>query len=263
MRGNDLSRDQAKRDSKPVAELINPVACGRIVLVCEHASNHIPDEFEGLGLDAPAQQSHITWDPGAEAVAREMSAVLSAPLVAGRVSRLVYDCNRPADAIDAIAARSELYDVPGNMNLSEATRHQRLRDYYEPFRSLLAETVRRAGSNAVLVTVHSFAPVFNHRQRDVQIGILHDEDSRLADSMLALAGDHTDCNVRRNEPYAPVDGVMHTLQVHGVRNGLANVMLEIRSDLIATPKDQRAVAQMLCGWLAGAIARSHQDAELA
>ena len=58
----------------------------------------------------------------------------------------------------------------------------------------------------------------------------------------------------RNEPYGPADGVTHTLKVHGIRNGLANVMIEIRNDLIATPGDARAVADRLAGVLSDALA---------
>ena len=39
-----------------------------------------------------------------------------------------------------------------------------------------------------VVTVHSFTPVHFGEPRAVELGILHDEDSRLADGMLARAG---------------------------------------------------------------------------
>ena len=249
--------------TEQVAEVINSGAAGPFLLVCEHASNHIPAALNGLGLDAAAKASHIAWDPGALEVASAMSERLNAPLVASRISRLVYDCNRPPDSPAAVPARSDIYDVPGNARLSEAQLGVRARDYYEPFRNLLAGMVRAAPPGATLVTVHSFTPVYFGRPRDVEIGILHDSDSRLADVMLASAGEHTDHVVRRNEPYSPEDGVTHTLKQHAIANGLANVMLEIRSNLVTNAESQRQMADMLSGWLTAAVAHLTSDSEVA
>ncbi|MFC6490697.1 N-formylglutamate amidohydrolase, partial [Nitratireductor sp. GCM10026969] len=97
-----------------IVETINAEGAGTVVLSCEHAANFIPPEFADLGLAREVLESHIAWDPGASAVARHLSRHLDAPLVAQRVSRLVYDCNRPPDAEAATPARSEAYAVPGN-----------------------------------------------------------------------------------------------------------------------------------------------------
>ena len=87
---------------------------GPIVLICEHASRLIPDEFRALGL-APADQArHIAWDIGALGLARELSVMLDAPLVHATYSRLLLDLNRPVDASDSIVESSEGTVVPGN-----------------------------------------------------------------------------------------------------------------------------------------------------
>ena len=96
-----------------------------------------PADLGGLGLDDEALQSHIAWDPGALAVAAEMAAVLDAPLVAPRMSRLVYDCNRPLEAPSAVPEVSEAYDIPGNAGLSLADRKARADRVYTPFRDAL------------------------------------------------------------------------------------------------------------------------------
>lgn len=252
----ELRRADSDGAAEPAGsvELINAGGTGPVVLACEHASNHIPDEFGGLGLVAEARSSHIAWDPGARAMGLHLSKSLDAPFVASRISRLVYDCNRKLEAADAIPALSEIYEVPGNANLSEAQREARWRLCHEPFHAKLAETILRAGRNAVLVTLHSFTPLYHGRPREVEIGILHDADSRLADAMLANSSDHTSHNVRRNEPYSATDGVTHTLQKHGIANNLLNVMLEIRNDLLKTEEQQERMARMLSGWLSAALA---------
>ena len=238
-------------------EIMNAYAAGPVVIVCEHASNHIPDRYDGLGLDAQTRDSHIAWDPGAEGVAQGLAAALDAPMIAGRISRLVYDCNRPPEAPSAIPARSAGIEVPGNAGLSEAGRAARVADVYVPFchalENLIAER-GRAGTPFALITVHSFTPVWQGMPRDVEIGVLHDEDARLADAMLA----EKPCGrvMQRNAPYGPKDGVTHTLRRHGLANALPNVMIEIRNDLIASAAQQARIADALVSMLRVALARS-------
>lgn len=242
--------------------LVHPAGSGPILLICEHASNRIPKEFDGLGLSDSAKESHVAWDPGAYAVAQHLTALLDAQLVVSTVSRLVYDCNRPPEAPGAMPAVSELFDIPGNVELSTDERAGRTHLYYHPFRDLLAETIAAAPA-PVLVTIHSFTGTYRQIHRDVELGILHDSDSQLADHMLALAPAHTNLNVQRNQPYGPEHGVTHTLKEHGIRNGLCNVMLEIRNDLIDTESKQREMAQMLASLLQASLAKlpTPQDKE--
>ncbi len=236
-----------------IVELLNADAASSIVFVCEHASAHIPASLNNLGLPETALGSHVAWDPGALALAKGLARRFDALLVAAKTSRLVYDCNRPPDAPDAMPARSEVVDIPGNATLTGAEKAARVARYYAPFRRALADVLTRREA-PVLVTVHSFTPVYHGASRDVEIGILHDDDARLADAMLAAAQGSGRHVVRRNEPYGPKDGVTHTLKEHAVPAGHLNVMLEVRNDLIADAHAQRAMTDTLAGWLDRALA---------
>lgn len=238
-------------------EIVNPDGGGAFVLACEHASRLIPAEFAGLGLDATARQSHIAWDPGALAVARTLSRRLDSPLVAARYSRLLYDCNRPPEAASAIPETSESYDIPGNRALSAEARAARAARFYRPFHDALAATLDRRpdhtpGRAPALVTIHSFTSVYDGIARDLDIGILHDEDSRLADALLAATAS-APYTLRRNEPYGPRDGVTHSLRTHALPRGLANVMIEIRNDLLPDAAAQQAMAEWLSEHLERAL----------
>ncbi|MEH6647466.1 N-formylglutamate amidohydrolase [Sulfitobacter sp.] len=225
-----------------------------VVIVCEHASCYIPDAFNNLGLPVDALQSHAAWDPGALGVARRMSARMDAALVASGVSRLIYDCNRPPTANDAMPAQSETIKVPGNIGLTADQRRDRTNRYYVPFHDHLSKTIA-ATPNAVIATIHSFTPVFHGQARAVEIGILHDIDTRLADIMLQLAPAHTNANVQCNAPYGPEHGVTHTLKEHAIKAGHLNVMIEIRNDLIQTPEQQNAMADTIASWLSESLAK--------
>ena len=228
-----------------------------IVLVCEHASNFIPPEYQGLGLSDAARLSHAAWDPGARAVAVGLSTALDAVLVTPRVSRLIYDCNRPPNEASAMPEKSEIYDIPGNRSLDPAARQRRIAGVYDPFRTAVRdalETRRQAGGAPVLVTIHSFTPVYHGKPRDAEIGILHDSDSRLADAILARDGGMLGpFRLSRNDPYGPEDGVTHTLQALGMAQGCVNVMIEIRNDLIDSAAGQQVMSDLLQDRLLAAL----------
>ncbi len=240
-----------------VVEVTNPSGAGQFLIICEHASKFIPAEFGNLGLDDAALNSHIAWDPGALAVAGAMSSLLDAPLVAQRVSRLLYDCNRPPEAASAVPSVSEVYQIPGNAGLSAADRQARAARFYVPFRDTLAACIGRrveTGRAPVIITVHSFTPVYKGVRRETELGILHDTDARFADALLEATKAGTALVIHRNRPYGPQDGVTHTLAEHGVARGLLNVMLEIRNDLIGDSASQAAMARWLSRCLAAALA---------
>lgn len=239
-----------------------PEAQGPFVVVCEHASNHFPPEFGTLGLDATAQSAHIAWDPGALGLARCLSRRLDAPLIAACVSRLIYDLNRPPHAASAMPAQSEVYPIPGNVVLTPQDRLRRTQALYIPFhdrlRSELARRCALARNQAeepVLVTIHSFTPIFNGQMRSVEFGVIHDADPLLAQAVVDLARETTALITALNEPYSAADGVTHTLRLQATPLGIANVMLEIRNDLIATPEAQERMAETLVPVLTAALAR--------
>lgn len=227
-----------------------PVEGAEILILCEHASNRVPDPLQDLGLSAEALESHVAWDPGALGVARALRGHLSAVLIAGTVSRLVYDCNRPPEAESAIPARSEIYDIPGNVGLSAAQRRARVENVYDPFVGAVQAVIgAHEATLDLMVTIHSFTPVFHGTHRAVELGVLHGRDARFARAMMARLPVDSPYDTRLNEPYSAKDGVAHSLDLHGAPNGLLNVMIEIRNDLIQTEAAQGAMAAYLARWI--------------
>ncbi|MFZ5672739.1 MAG: N-formylglutamate amidohydrolase [Pseudomonadota bacterium] len=227
-----------------------------VVLVCEHAGKVIPQALGDMGLSPDDLTRHIAWDIGAEAVARKLAEALDAPLLVQRYSRLAYDCNRPPESPDAMPVKSETTRVPGNENLTPEARLARIRGLYRPFHNAVSELLdRRAAQNvaSLIVTMHSFTPIYRGIRRHLDLGVLHDRDTRLADLVLGLAGRMKDIVVRRNEPYGPQDGVCHTLNLHGAARGLHHVMLEIRNDLISHEGGQAQWAERLAQVLEQAV----------
>jgi predicted N-formylglutamate amidohydrolase len=240
----------------PAVRTENTDGASPVLLVCEHAANRIPRTLGTLDLDPSVLQSHVAWDPGAYEVALLLARSLDATLISSRFSRLVYDVNRPPDSPQAIRAASEIYDIPANQNLSAGERNARIEAIYRPFHDAIAERIEaRAakGRPSVLVTIHSFTPIYYGQERQVELGILHDRDARLADCLLGCGARFTTLSVQRNQPYGPEDGVTHTLAKHALAHGLLNAMIEIRNDLIRTPAQQARVAEALAGMIQCAL----------
>jgi predicted N-formylglutamate amidohydrolase len=228
-----------------------------MVMVCEHASNTFPALWGDLGLNGGQRQAHIAWDPGAIGVARGLAQRLDAVLVYAPVSRLIYDCNRAPDQAGAMPAQSEVHDIPGNTGLSTDARAARTAAVYGPFHAgLHAEIARRIalGFAPVMVTVHSFTPVYFGVRRDVEFGVIHDADDRFARAIVAAAQARTGLVAALNAPYSAADDVTHTLRLQATPYGLPNAMLEIRNDLIATPAAEDAMAELLAPVLSAALA---------
>lgn len=228
-----------------------PVEGAQVVILCEHATNRVPACLDGLGLSRDVLESHVAWDPGALGVARALRQRLSAVLISGNVSRLVYDCNRPPEAASAVPERSEVYDIPGNAGLGPSGRAERVEKVYDPFVKAVTERIHRHEKTLdLLVTIHSFTPVYHGARRAIELGILHGDDDRFAKAMMGLQPTSPPYDTRLNEPYAARDGVTHSLDLHGTANGLLNVMIEVRNDLIGSAVQQEDMASYLARWIA-------------
>ncbi|MXN64706.1 N-formylglutamate amidohydrolase [Stappia sp. GBMRC 2046] len=249
-----VAKAEADGAAAPVA-IVNRAGAGAFVVLCDHASNALPARFGTLGLSPADLQAHIAWDPGALGVSRRLSGLLDAPLVHPTLSRLLVDCNRAPDAPDLAPALSEATEIPGNRDLSEEDRAARIALVHTPFHAAVDEVLdERAarGLPTLLVSVHTFTPVYRGVSRPWQIGVLYDQDRRLAERLISALKSDSSLTVGDNEPYAPSDGVYYTLDRHGQARGLASVMLEIRNDEVADAAGEEAWAHRLAALLAEA-----------
>jgi len=254
-------REQVRRMPVRVA---NRLGGGRYIVLCDHASNHVPPQFGTLGLGREDLLRHIAWDPGALGVAQVLARLLDAPLVESRISRLVADCNRPLDAPDLVPETSETTEIPGNRALGASQRAERIalthRPYHEAIEQLAVERLAK-GLGCAMVAIHSFTPVYKGVSRPWEIGIIHDADERLSAPLIAALAAAGDIVVGDNEPYSPADRVYYTLECHARSRGLACVMIEIRNDEIAKQAEQHRWAEMLAGVLSAIDAPTAVGAE--
>ncbi|MEX1059538.1 MAG: N-formylglutamate amidohydrolase [Methyloceanibacter sp.] len=241
-------------DRSPVV-VENPDGAGPFVIVCDHASNRIPEEYEPFGFDADALQMHIAWDPGALAVSRRLSARLDAPLLWPDVSRLVIDCNRAPGASSLIVVESEGRKVEANRGVSAAERARRLDRIHRPYHEAIDACLKRrlaARPTTALIAIHSFTPVYFGKARPWQVGIVFDDDRRMADLLVQGLKADPGLTVGINQPYSPADNVYYTVARHAGPRRLPAVMIEIRNDEIGDAAGQRRWADRLARILVAA-----------
>ncbi len=247
--------DAARRETAPLLapdltasyEIIPGRSDAGLILICDHAVNAIPAAYGTLGLAQKDLERHIAYDIGALAVTRAVAQALGVPAIFTRFSRLLIDPNRGLDDPTLIMRISDGAVVPGNRQLDEAERAERVRIYYEPYHlaiDQMIEACTAAGVPPVLLSIHSFTETWKGVPRPWDAAILWDRDHRFAVPLLEALRSERGLLVGENEPY---DGKLagDCMWQHGTRRGLAHTIIEVRQDLVRSAEGQKAWAQRI------------------
>ncbi|MGR3724024.1 N-formylglutamate amidohydrolase [Abyssibius alkaniclasticus] len=236
--------------SEPAVFAENQEGAAPVLVLCDHATNRVPPCVNGgsLGICAADMNRHIAFDIGALAVARLLAATLDAPLLATNFSRLVIDPNRGEDDPTLLM---KLYDgtiIEGNRHADATEKQRRLDAFHRPYHNAISarlEAWLNAGITPAVISIHSFTPQLRGRgPRPWHIGVLWDEDRRMAQPLIEQLSENPALVVGSNEPYA---GSYHgdTMYFHATRRGLPQVLIELRNDLIETEAGQAQWAGVL------------------
>jgi predicted N-formylglutamate amidohydrolase len=227
--------------------ILNRNGKARCLLICDHASNRIPAKLGKLGLSDDDLQKHIAWDIGVGEVTRQLSDILDAPAILANYSRLVVDVNRRLDHPTAFVTSNEGHPIPGNASMATEDKTLRIREIYGPYHDMINELIEeRLADNIVpaIISIHSFTPVFYKQVRPWEIGVLWVQDARLPIPTINYFSDRGYI-VGDNEPYDARILRGTTINHHADSRGLANVLIEIRNDLVAEKGQCSKWAQML------------------
>ena len=220
---------------------------GGVLLLCDHASNALPKRYGRLGLPEAEFARHIAFDIGAAAITRTMAAILQAPALLTTYSRLLIDPNRGDRDPTLVMRISDGAIVPGNARIDAVEIANRRATYWQPYRDAIDSTVdsmMATGRPPAIVSLHSFTPSMKGIARPWHVGLLWDDDPRLAQPLTKALAREPDLQppetyIGDNEPY---DGALpgDTMDSHATRRGLANVLIEVRQDLIGSDADASA-----------------------
>ena len=223
----------------------------RLLFVADHASNFIPRSYNNLGVDERHLQEHIAWDIGSLAVARAVRNRTGGRLWPATVSRLLIDLNRDPDHPGLIPESSDGILIPGNMGLTPEERQRRLDLYFHPYHNGLSaeiDSMLEKEGKLALVSMHSFTPRMNGFSRPWHVGLLYNQDDRLARRAIDWLRREPGLVVGDNEPYSG-QVLNYTMDRHAEARGLPYLSIEIRQDLISTPEGVADWAERLSALL--------------
>ncbi len=214
-----------------------------LVVLCEHASFSIPDEFKNLGLSKDVVESYLAYDPGVKEASGYIAEHFGCKCFCGNVSRLLIDLNRCSEDTDMVPEKRFGFKIDANINISAEEKNKRIVFYNEYHNEVAAyiKTLVGQGKDPVVLSIHSF-PVKDMssllgEEINTECGLLFNKDERLADAVYSSIK-QTNVNVEKNYPYDLRKYKSGGVIQHGEKNGHPYLGVEFPNTLLVQ-KDQR------------------------
>lgn len=205
-----------------------------LLVIGDHAMNHLPKTANGLGLPPGVIEQHVGFDIGSEGLVRGLAGRFGAGAVMAGFSRLYIDPNRDTTRFDSIVEVADGLPVPGNQGLTQSQRDARICDMFHPYHDGLARSIdslRQRHRDPLLVSIHTFTPAMAGQERPWHAGVLWHHDRLTAKAALSLLRRESDLCIGDQEPY-PGNIFNYTMDRHAGRPGLRHLTLEVRQDLV-------------------------------
>ena len=215
---------------------------GPFFFTAEHSSNIIPVEHTLAEDDF--LQSHWGWDIGIDSLMTLLCQKLSCRGVKTTLSRLWIDTNRAPTQKGLIKTHIESVPLSFNQNLYPQDVDDRLR-LHEDYHQAITQHLRAHTNSPILVSLHSFTPIWNNQLRNMDIGVLFDRDTDLAHCLAQILED-LGFFVALNEPYSGKNGLIYSADRHGTQENIPYVELEFNQSILSAPKRISFVAERLC-----------------
>ena len=214
----------------------------QILIIADHASNYIPKEKNKLGLPNASLNQHIAFDPGIRELSLDLSNRLKCKLVQGKYSRLLIDLNRDLDDPTVIPEIVDRKIIPGNIGLSKKELRLRVNKIYNKYHNEIDRVIKREKVKVIL-SLHSFNPIFKNKKRLLEFGILSNEDKNLSSIIIDQLRLQKK-NVGDNKPYKG-NLIGDSMYRHGLRNKISHALIEVRNDLLSNPIKIKRVSRLL------------------
>ena len=228
--------------STPPYKVVNPNAMGTFLFTAEHASCALP--CAQSETEAQVVQTHWGWDIGIAPLFERVCSTLACRGVEGQVSRLWIDTNRGPDQEGLIKEVVEGVTLSFNREVSPEMKAERIASVHEPYHQAISTAIQAHERAPLLVSLHSFTPIWNQRLRSMDIGVLFDRDERLAHALAGLLEDEG-FFVALNEPYSGKNDLIYSAHRHGTERTIPYVELEFNQSILSSPRRVMSVASRL------------------
>ena len=225
-------------------DIIGSAAPARFLFSCEHASNQLPSHIHLTSADQGFMHTHWAWDIGAAHLVQELVRLSHSQAILAKFSRLLIDPNRSLDRPDLIVPEIEGHALSFNQSVSIEEQEHRLREYYHPYHEAfdhMVSTRCQSESPFVLISVHSFTPIWKRRLRTMDVGLLFNSYEDIIEKLDA-GFQQQNFFTAQNEPYSGANGFMFSVYQQGKKHGIPHLELEFNQALLCTPERIKQVA---------------------
>ena len=235
--------------------LLHPTAHGPFFFTAEHASNCIP----GTLLDSDRQFLHTHWalDIGIAELTALLCDGLSSQGIQAEFSRLWIDANRAHTQEGLIKEDIQGIPLSFNQQLSLSQREYRKAQFHDAYHNAITEALSKHNTPPLLVSMHSFTPIWNGRLREMDIGVLFDRDEDIAHAFAELLRKEG-FFVALNQPYSGKNGLIYSADRHGKENNVPYVEFEFNQSILCSQERIEHVAQRMIRVLKTFL-RQHED----
>jgi predicted N-formylglutamate amidohydrolase len=160
------------------------------------------------------------------------------------------DLNRQHHDVSAFIQVSDGIAIPGNLDLDESEKQDRLDSFFNPYHDAIAQQLDGFRTRRIIpafISIHSCTPVFNKVVRRCHIGVMWDKDERIPVPLIDRLRKEPDLRIGDNEPYSGRHPQDFTIDHHAESAGLPHVGIEVRQDLVANPEGVRHWGDILAG----------------
>ncbi len=220
-----------------------------IFLTCEHASEILPAPWQWSESDRRLVGTHWAYDLGAREVTLELADALDASAVLSRFTRLLIDPNRAESNADLLRRFAEGAAVELNHEVTSDERTRRLVSYYRPFHAAVERELSSVRA-PILLSVHTFTPVYEGHIRQVELGVLFNREESTAHALGEALSKRFD-GVAYNEPWSGLDGLIYSAERHADRHGRCALELEVRQDRAQDPVYRAELVKVLTDYFKG------------
>ena len=150
---------------------------------------------------------------------------------------------------DLIPEVSDGTIIPGNADLTEAAKLDRVNRYFQPYHAAIEQVIESRRQGTVFLSIHSMTDRLKGVFRPWPISLSSYQDRSLVEPLLKSMHEFS---IGDNEPYDLDPKVDYSTPFHAIRRGLPHLQVEFRQDEIGTEKGQKLWA----GRFGDAIAKS-------
>ncbi|HMY57161.1 MAG TPA: N-formylglutamate amidohydrolase [Pseudomonadota bacterium] len=225
-------------------ECLSGDADSPLLLTCEHASQRFPSGYALQARDNRLVDTHWAFDLGARELTHELASALSATAVLANFSRLLIDPNREEHHPDLLRTTADGEAILLNQNVTASDRLHRTVSYYRPYHEAVDAALARSNAS-VLLSIHTFTPIYEGQPRTVELGVLFDRDESQAESLLSSLR-AVFPHVAANQPWSGKLGLIYSAESHAHRFGRTALELEVRQDRAQDPSYRQRLIAVLC-----------------